>query len=947
MTTIAAINFHFQMQSEAFARNLYGRWDHFFAHCVESVADKILNKLNTAGDEIEINKLELNLGSMLEEEFDEQFPIRFREELEEAIRKCLYDGNVGIQQNGLKRISQKENVFQLFCQFLLHGTLPWNVSGEDRNIQKLFLKVLQENAKELQQFLQQYGHYTSLQQRLVYQLNDPELEKGVHLLMPEAGNFIVGYVHLLHKKYKETRQPETTESNYRNAVWSVIYAYLLTHHSSYFDKKSFLTQTILQLASKYNITYDSLLTLLTQELKTYQKIHAIPLELFRILTALQKELSEKQLQESFVDAAKFYKTIYRSLKKELDTQVSETSRERLIHILSNPSSCRQFLRHLSEPEIIRLVPVVVPQDSSFVLEVAHALEQQKETGDLQGKTGGEFRLLKWQVIFPVLLEKRGTRFNRKEFARSVMQQIAAHYNLNYSSLLEYIIQDSKLLARIDKELKSILAELYEEFVPESSVHLKEKTITQKEPLDWTLQSIDSSKKWTLKQIKQVLQLLSDNNFQKKFFIRTNETERIRLIRFVWPQEQEFIIPYLKSLDKLHEHNQLERKSGGNFTDIKWMFLFSVLSQMPETGFNRRIFVGRVLQQIAAHYNLNYFDLLLYFHQEKINAHLPFHLEQVLNELYQEEKGHWLEILSIRTQKEKQILEQLTTQSGFLSYIECCLPVLSELKKFIRKEFNRSWNNLSILKFLLQLSENHTTLSRIEILSRIVRFLETSFNFTPLQREKWNKQLKEQAKSTIFLSELLKKEEKKSDSVNSSPKTNESTESESEDRNPIYINNAGLILLAPYLPRLFNMLHLTDNEKFEDQESQIRAIYIIQYIVFGSTDFPEYELVLNKMLTGFKTGNPIPRNIDLTEKEINAIDSMLQAILQHWKKLKNTSVAGLREGFLQREGKLEEKEDYYELTVEEKAYDILLDSVPWSFRSVKYRWMEKGIQVKWR
>ncbi|MCD8263455.1 MAG: hypothetical protein LUD02_04235 [Tannerellaceae bacterium] len=52
-------------------------------------------------------------------------------------------------------------------------------------------------------------------------------------------------------------------------------------------------------------------------------------------------------------------------------------------------------------------------------------------------------------------------------------------------------------------------------------------------------------------------------------------------------------------------------------------------------------------------------------------------------------------------------------------------------------------------------------------------------------------------------------------------------------------------------------------------------------------------------------------------------------------------------FLQREGCLEEKEDKYQLKVEVKSYDILLDSIPWNFHTINYSWMEKPLFVNWR
>ena len=75
--------------------------------------------------------------------------------------------------------------------------------------------------------------------------------------------------------------------------------------------------------------------------------------------------------------------------------------------------------------------------------------------------------------------------------------------------------------------------------------------------------------------------------------------------------------------------------------------------------------------------------------------------------------------------------------------------------------------------------------------------------------------------------------------------------------------------------------------------------------------------------------------------------MLEGVLQNWERLANTTVSGLQEGFLRREGRLEEQEDTFSLTVEAKTYDMLLDHVPWNFRTIKFSWMPKALQVKWR
>ena len=75
-------------------------------------------------------------------------------------------------------------------------------------------------------------------------------------------------------------------------------------------------------------------------------------------------------------------------------------------------------------------------------------------------------------------------------------------------------------------------------------------------------------------------------------------------------------------------------------------------------------------------------------------------------------------------------------------------------------------------------------------------------------------------------------------------------------------------------------------------------------------------------------------------------SLLESVIAHWKALKNTSLTGFRESFLQRKGTLFENGPSWTLQVERKPYDLLLNSIPWGFNMIKLPWMKKMIQVEW-
>jgi hypothetical protein len=75
--------------------------------------------------------------------------------------------------------------------------------------------------------------------------------------------------------------------------------------------------------------------------------------------------------------------------------------------------------------------------------------------------------------------------------------------------------------------------------------------------------------------------------------------------------------------------------------------------------------------------------------------------------------------------------------------------------------------------------------------------------------------------------------------------------------------------------------------------------------------------------------------------------LLAAAIAQWSILKNTSVEGLREGFLQRGGKLFSKNGNLWLQVEKNAIDILLDYLPWNLGIIKLPWLKDVLRVEWR
>jgi hypothetical protein len=162
---------------------------------------------------------------------------------------------------------------------------------------------------------------------------------------------------------------------------------------------------------------------------------------------------------------------------------------------------------------------------------------------------------------------------------------------------------------------------------------------------------------------------------------------------------------------------------------------------------------------------------------------------------------------------------------------------------------------------------------------------------------------------------------------------------------IYIENAGLVLLHPFLPRFFQALGIASEEDVIIQPE--RALCLLHFLATGQRIAPEHELVLPKILCNIPLTTPVESGIGLTDPETEEATALLDAVIRHWDALKNTGIDGLRGTFLLRAGKITLRDDGdWRLQVESKAYDILLDQLPWGISMIKLPWMQRMLWVEW-
>lgn len=166
-----------------------------------------------------------------------------------------------------------------------------------------------------------------------------------------------------------------------------------------------------------------------------------------------------------------------------------------------------------------------------------------------------------------------------------------------------------------------------------------------------------------------------------------------------------------------------------------------------------------------------------------------------------------------------------------------------------------------------------------------------------------------------------------------------------DISGLYVENAGLMLIHPFLKSLFVNCKLLDKDNtINDPEV---ATHLLHYVATGKEQDYENAMTFEKFLCNIPIDEPIERNIVLSEEMKKEAAEMLQAVLSNWDIMKKSSAELLQNEFLQRPGKLSVIGDESPtIIIERKTQDVLLDKLSWNLSIIKLAWKKRIIYVNW-
>lgn len=172
--------------------------------------------------------------------------------------------------------------------------------------------------------------------------------------------------------------------------------------------------------------------------------------------------------------------------------------------------------------------------------------------------------------------------------------------------------------------------------------------------------------------------------------------------------------------------------------------------------------------------------------------------------------------------------------------------------------------------------------------------------------------------------------------------------EAESFDYILGENVGVLLLHPFLRSFFDESQLLDVlGNFKNDAAAEKAVGLLHFLATGQREAEEHQLVFQKLFCALPLNHPIAKEFTISAAEEAESEKMMTAAIQYWDALGKTSIAGLREGFLQREGHLKQDEQGLQIKLEYTTMDILLEKIPWNISMIQLPWQKGLLNVNWR
>lgn len=877
-------------------------------------------------------------------------------------------------------------------------------------IELLIANEIKNNPNRFKAILKKQELAPKLSIQLSNTLSNPTLIEIVNILQPTQTNFITNYHNTTLKIQNKKSIVKTEESEFRKSLWQFILLFLLNDRGSLFNTKSFVESHIRQMANHYNMSFTNLLLFLSQGIGEELLNNNSASSLFQIISSIlheQKALTDKHpiKKNDLKDLDKIDKAdpnqplyIHNLLlfwltrgylpwwsndkntinPHTLLTQFINSNPQQGLHLfklaiqnkIAPTISLKKVIKEITI--LIKLLPngdnalgtlnilsqISLPQNKGNINEI---VQEILVVAMLDTYHENQFSKFDQSLYLKIFLNSLKHQLGLQQI--EIIKQIIASLKRNGTVPAIFLANTLHRLAKLEiedvsyseREKASTLKSHKQLLNMDTDTTANEKLTFAVELLSYFLQHNKFPITYKIKNEQEINTLINEillliyhldaiklNTLFEKANNSPQALMRIHNLVLVANNQQfrnieNILSPYLIT-NTIRYINEVG-VTNSNISEInellKWIELKNS-STLHHNTLHSLLKKPAVAHLIAEQTNKEAFNNILHHLTNNKNREIiksyTYLLELAISDSFEHEK------LLINLREFSINWFVTTSQTSMRNFFQEFLTFLSQRK---------NWNMTRMHEQIKILSTKISNQKEVSYMPLVQQMLAKSDHFTSQIEHQENLQTSQNQIEKKIIKETLGSIVEIS-TQNDMPNKTEQTKKpfKLNEGEKIYIQNAGMVLIHPFIATFFTRVGLTESGKFTTTEAQHRASHLLQYLVNNSIETPEHEMVLNKILCGLPIEEPIINTIEITETEKETAQGLLAAVIQNWDKMKNSSVEGLQASFLQREGMLSENDEEWILKIEQRTYDLLLQTLPWGLSMIKLPWMNKPIMVEW-
>lgn len=935
---------------------------------------------------LKIDQLTLDLGDIYLDEIEQTLPNKFYESLLEALRNLRLHA-VDYSEHKLNSSEWKASL-QLLEFFLEHGSFPWWNPYSEKNIpEQLFGDIIKEGSKDLLKLFYQKGHKSHVKQRMYQAFSSQSLNMLLQSWNPNEYSFFqycFSSLSALEEKYRK-QNIGFIAPNSQTILWGFFLEYLRQYYYKAYDRSHFLTLWIQYLAQQFKLGKSDIQSFYLQDK------HSSFREVFSKLafTDSQQPTHESQEKvESHIQSNSHQE--WRNLIFDFCQLGEETISRKAYQELMSQLIDKKFWQRLRSLDLSNSLSSLAKRGMQTYQVFMEEIVMWASHGLTSYKAGQQ-----------LLKQAQGLLYISLELSPKPESITSWTLFKNYLFSLSYLldIPEQKLYQSFLASADSFIQKYPErsisrKFIPEHfSISRKAKQIKEDKDQDLDLEVLIALKALLLhKRLNQEQNLaqfrsqldkqLEENPFLFVSYFWEGSSEA----KAAWAEIHKYLLPrqMAKILDaksrgigscalQLFSQVAKEKQQSHSFHRDYWGKVHNILSRNQSHSllplrFIELILDGKDLKLRGLRAESEKFDNS-YFSRKTQHIIRRWIMLEALDTFKQNEKASQNRSEAISQSAESQEKpfnetelvseESMQKQDLFLEDLLSFLSLLPELQtddsQILHKLLSAfykfrptqpSGTSAYLLESFFQSTQKILDISWEQLLIPIWEALPESYDLFSIP-----------SSPQLFRQFAMKHLQPPYPFANKIPSlASPFPEIQGEinlEESPLSLEGsfrvsaAGIILIWPYLSRLFEHMGLLNDGSFENKNQQSKAIYTLAYLASGETDWEESELLLAKLLCGFPLGSPLIVQLEIDEELANLCEGMLQAVIGHWSVLGETSSQSFRQSFLLREASLHLGEEEHVLEVDTQAYDVLLSQLPWSISLIQLSWMEKPLSVIWQ